>query len=144
MIDIFKDMNFHRIEYKDYSININIGLLEKKGKLDNLPELEKIYIELYKVFDEIEHTENRIQIYHLNKSIEDIEFKMQELWGFPVDRNMHRYWYECPKCSCPQYDNYESRGTEFRHYNSECIIHGTETLNLVNRENKLKRIIYNK
>ena len=88
----------------------------------------------------MEHTENRITLFYLNQSIEPLELKMQELWGFPQDINMHRYWRECPKCTCSEYDNYGSRGTEIRHYHPECLIHGEKTRNLINRENKLKRI----
>jgi len=134
-------MKKHKIVYGKYESYLRVDILERNKKMENLPELVDVYIEMYKIYEKIDNTSNPIELFYLNQSIETLEFKMQELWGFPIDRNMHRYWRECPKCTCPEYDNYESRGTMYRHYNTMCPIHGTETRKLVNRENKINRII---
>ena len=127
-----------RIEYKIYDININIELLERNGKFDNLEELKETYIEMFKIYEKVENTNDPLKMYHLNLSIEDLEFRMQRLWGFPQDRNRHRYWYECPKL-----DNYDNLGTEYRLWSFDCPIHGETTKNLLYREKKLRRILKN-
>ena len=137
-------MEHHEIKYGKYHSYLRIDLLKRNGKEGNIKELENVYIEMYKIFEKMDNTNNPIELYFLNQEIEQIEFKMQELWGFPIDRNMHRYWHECPKCTCPLYDNHEARGTQIRYYDPNCLIHGDKTKQLINREKKLNNIIYGK
>lgn len=55
--------------------------------------------------------------------IQEIEFAMQRLWGFPQDRNHHTHWYRDPKCNCPVMDNDERFGQP-KYVSSECPLHG--------------------
>lgn len=52
-----------------------------------------------------------------------IEFELQEQWGFTIDANFHRPWYR-PGCSCPRMDNEERYGTPYRVTSGDCILHG--------------------
>lgn len=56
--------------------------------------------------------------------IEGIEYTLQLLWGFPMDRNFHKYWYKINGCTCPKLDNMDVYGTEYRYLNKECPFHG--------------------
>lgn len=64
-------------------------------------------------------------ILELEKKIETLEFKLQELYGFRIDSNYHRYWLKNDHCSCPRMDNldpiYFGGGKIHR---SDCPIHG--------------------
>lgn len=55
--------------------------------------------------------------------IEDIEFTLQMLWGFPSDANYHTHWREIKGCSCPTWDNMERIGYG-RVIDSSCPWHG--------------------
>ena len=128
-----------RVTYGKYDMVLNPQMAGKL-KIYQVEELKKVYIELFKVFEQMENEGSRIELYKLNQSIEPLEFKMQELFGFKVDRNYHRYWCECPKCTCPKMDNRDIRGTDIRYYDEECIIHGSQTRNLIQRKEKLEKI----
>jgi len=57
------------------------------------------------------------------KKLKEIEFKMQDVWGFERDSNKHIHWFQNPACSCPTIDNFES--FPFRRlYSGDCILHG--------------------
>jgi hypothetical protein len=129
------------IKYKKYNTFLNLSLLEKNDKLDNLKELKKVYVKLFKIFEKMELTDDRIKLFNYNLSIEELEYQMQELWGFEKNRNMHRYWVECPKCTCPKLDNLQSRGSIYRIYNCDCLIHGNLTRKIIQRKRKLERIL---
>ena len=73
----------------------------------------------------MEKAEDRITLRLLNKSIQEIDFKLQELWGFPINSNYHRWW-EVPKCLCPDMDNRERYGTKYRVTRGDCPIHGKD------------------
>lgn len=132
--------SFH-VEYKNYKNDYNLDLLIKNGKEHNLEKLKNTYINLFKTIEKMEQTDNCIILFNLNKYVTELEFELQRLWGFPENINYHRYWFLLPKCTCPKIDNNELIGSILKYYNNDCIIHGEETLNLVKREKKLKRII---
>jgi len=129
----------YRVTYGKYDILLNPGMVDKM-KIYQVEELKEVYIELFKIFEKMEIEGNRIKLYKLNQSIEPLELKMQECFGIKVDRNYHRYWCECPKCTCPKMDNIDVRGTDIRYHDSECIIHGEKTKLLIERQEKLNNI----
>jgi len=56
-------------------------------------------------------------------AITKIEYRLQKLWGFPVNKNMHRFW-TLPHCSCPKMDNEDRYGTIYHIINQSCVLHG--------------------
>ena len=134
-------METFNVEYKNYKESYNLTLLKNNGKEYNLEALKEVYIKLFKTFEKMEQTDNPITLFRLNKYITELEFEMQELWGFPINEDNHRYWFMCPKYTCPQMDNYVSIGTNYRYYGINCVIHGTNTKRLLNRKDKIERIL---
>lgn len=134
-------MKYFKVKYKKWNENYNLDLLIKNGKKDNLEKLKRVYIELFKTFEKMENIDNPVILYYLNEDITEIEYKLQELWGFTKDSNYHSYWFQCPKCTCPKMDNNDAIGTKYRYYDIDCIVHGKKTLKLVKIEKKIKRII---
>lgn len=57
-------------------------------------------------------------------SVQDIEFSMQNAWGFDENANMHSRWYDDQNCSCPKLDNQDALGSSLKYYSFECKIHG--------------------
>jgi len=127
------------VQYGKYKLQLN-GKLIGKLTIEKAEKLKETYIEMFKIFEQIENTTNRVKILELNQQIEPLEFKMQELFGFKIDRNYHRWWRDCPKCTCPGMDNQDAFGTDFRYYDSNCIIHGNQTRNLAQRKAKLEKL----
>jgi len=129
--------------YNHYSQSLNLDLLKSKNREHFKDQIIETYIEVFKIFEKMDNTDNRVELYHLQNQVIPLEFKLQELWGFKKDKNYHRLWMEHDKCTCPKLDNLDDIGTGMRHINTECIIHGIKTFNIVNRENKLNRILKN-
>jgi len=127
------------VQYGKYKLQLN-GKLIGKLTIEKVEELKDTYIEMFKIFEQIENTTNRVEIFKLNQQLEPLEFKMQELFGFKVDKNYHRWWRDCPKCSCPSMDNQDGFGTDIRYYDGDCIIHGNQTRNLIQRKAKLEKL----
>ena len=125
------------IKYKKYKINVNFNIVpEEKHK-----ELKELYLSMFKIFEKLEKIISPQQTLLLSKELENIEYSMQEIFGFPQNRNYHRYWLEIPTCTCPKLDNQEYYGTEYRLIVEDCPIHGNRIKNIINRIEKIKRIL---
>lgn len=58
------------------------------------------------------------------KVVEGVEYTLQLLWGFSVDKNFHNYWHSLKGCTCPKLDNRELSGVKWNIYDTECPHHG--------------------
>ena len=102
---------------------------EQRKKINELHEqLNKIFDEELKVKTGRRDATSK-QLKKWDAEIKDIEFKLQEAWGFKQDSSFHRHWYEQPLCTCPKMDNKELLGTEHRLINYECPVHGNGGIN---------------
>ena len=113
---------FTHVSNKLSTINQNL-INRQKVSADDVQKIVKLQTIRKYFYDFIELSDDKEEIRRLDKIITQIEFKLQKLWGFPHDRNFHR-WFDVPKCSCPKWDNAESLGSDFRIINPNCIIHG--------------------
>lgn len=129
------------ITYNNYSINVNLTLLKSRNREYLKDEIGNTYIKIFKILEKMENTDNRVELYYLNEQLEPLEFKLQDLWGFDKNSNFHIYWFKSKKCSCPKLDNKNKLGSGLRYINSQCIIHGIKTLNIIKRKEKLNRIL---
>jgi len=120
-------------KYGKYSCVINSHLLDRQNAWKKLNTIKKLHVEKMKVFEKMEICKE-LELPGYAKNIEDIEFKLQKVWGFPQDINFHR-WFDVPKCICPKMDNEDFSGTKFRSYNLKCPVH--KPLNLEEELNKL-------
>lgn len=125
------------IKYKDYKININSNIIDPK----NQQELKETYINMFKLFEKSKTILTTIQIFKLSIDLEKLEYKMQSLFGFPLNRNYHRHWLSVPGCSCPELDNKDYYGTEYRLFDSDCKIHGDKIRNIGKRKEKIKELL---
>ncbi len=102
-------------------MTLNKALLLKQG-IDKETEalLEDEYNFLDSVLREPEYYTDPVA------EIEKREFNLQRLWGFPQDRNYHRYWAHIKGCTCKlhQMDNADRWGTPYRVISQSCHWHG--------------------
>ena len=97
---------------------------EQRDAINDLHhELNKIFDEELKVKTGRRDATNK-QLKKWDNEIKEIEFKLQEAWGFKQDSKYHRYWYDQPLCTCPKMDNKELVGTEHRLIDYRCPVHG--------------------
>jgi len=126
-----KDYPNLTVTRKGKSITISSRLLDKQNAWGNLDRLKEIHLMRLSKIDEMEQVasaaplETRAELLQiLSKIITELDFKLQEAWGFDRNARMHRFW-ELPGCSCPQMDNEERLGTGFHIIDGLCPIHGT-------------------
>ena len=114
--------NFKHVSNKLYMINQNL-VNRQKVSGENVKRIVKLQTIRKYFYDFIELSDDKEEIRRLDRIITQIEFQIQKLWGFPENKNFHR-WFDVPKCSCPKLDNADSLGSKFRTINPNCILHG--------------------
>lgn len=103
---------------------LNKNLVDRQNawkKLDEIAELHHFKKAIYNILEE---TKDRKLMKSLALDLREIEFKLQETWGFPLDANFHRFW-DYPKCECPKIDNYDAY-PHLQYINNNCPLHGEE------------------
>ena len=92
------------VKYKDQEIKLNEKLLDRQDCWDNLDELKATHLSRLIVEHAMGLTDDAQDIKNLNKTWTELQFKLQELWGFPKNQDYHRFW-DIPACTCPKMDN---------------------------------------
>lgn len=64
---------------------------------------------------------------------DEIEFTLQDLWGFERDKKFHKFW-ELPGCECPKMDNDDAYPHGRYIYSLGCPIH--KYIKLINDTSK--------
>lgn len=59
-----------------------------------------------------------------NDIVTRLEFECQKYWGFEQDEKFHQWWFNFSSCQCPQMDNRDNIGCEYRIVNNNCPLHG--------------------
>lgn len=114
------------ITYKGELVkSLNRSLVERQGlDQDRIDVIKALHIEMIQLFEKAENTDDVNELREIAFSVENVEFMMQEAWGFEKNRNYHTHWFKIPKCDCPYFDNLDNVGTEYRIINDDCLIHG--------------------
>jgi hypothetical protein len=115
--------------YKELSnYNVNIEYLKTlKLKKSVLSKMVILYSDLEFLLNNGVHVKTDEERKKLVKMVENIEYDLQECWGFNKDVSFHSYWYRIKGCTCPKIDNADRFGTEVRVYNAGCKFHGEVT-----------------
>lgn len=103
------------IPYQDLVVNyngkevlmLNKALLDQQNAWDNLEEIKETHWLKLVICEMVQETEDASELKSLAQDLTEIEFYLQELWGFPKDIKFHRFW-EYPKCECPKFDNLDA------------------------------------
>lgn len=105
--------------------SLNPRLIEKQNlNSETVLSIVGLHEKKLSVFEEMKATDDSVKLRELASLITDIEFKLQDLWGFQRNADFHRFW-EVPKCICPKLDNEDRWGLPVgRYYNKDCPVHG--------------------
>jgi hypothetical protein len=107
-----------RAEMREVILNENFLKNSPKG-VKNKEIIEILFGFKEAIFD----MENSYSNYkEMHEDLHIIEESIQEAFGFPQDKNYHRFW-EWPGCACPVFDNMDSWGTPTKYYSAECPVH---------------------
>lgn len=90
---------------------------------ENLAALRLSHIVREKLFNMARKTKDSRKLKAFAELFEELEFEQQRLWGFPQDRNFHR-WFDLPGCTCPKMDNEDAYSTDRRIVMHSCPAHG--------------------
>jgi len=119
-------MNYdkYRVKYKDTEYVINPLLTKEKGLSDEtISKIISKHIEKLRVYEKMKKAEDDNTLQFFADMVREIEFELQDLWGFERDYSFHE-WYLVPGCICPKIDNRERRGTKYQIIDLNCPIHG--------------------
>lgn len=103
---------------------LNKQLLDKHNAWSNLDKLKDTHVLKLTIYDLMKDTMDAKLLKSLAKDITEIEYELQDLWGFPRDRSFHRFWI-APGCSCPTMDN-EDGYPNVSIINVCCRLHGID------------------
>lgn len=122
------DIDKYTVRVGDDTVRLNEHLAKQQNISDEALELLKEShverIHLFAAAKVAAANDDVALLRELAAKFEALEFRQQALWNFPQDANYHM-WFTLPGCTCPTLDNYDRRGTAYRVYNGNCLIHGT-------------------
>lgn len=105
---------------------INEQLAESRGiSAENKEEIIRAHRLLQLINENIGDYVSEIGYKRVAQMVEDLDYRLQELWGFPLDKAYHTYWYQINGCTCPKMDNQETLGTGRKWINQSCPFHGS-------------------
>ena len=96
---------------------------ERNISLENVVEIKNLHRIRVETFKKMEKTKSRPKLRALANEVEEIEYELQDSWGFPRDKSFHR-WFEVPRCTCPKMDNADNIGVpDYNIIMGDCPIH---------------------
>lgn len=101
---------------------LNKALLDQQNCWDNLEAIKDAHVIKLCIYEIIQDEKDTEALKTLAQDLTEIEFYLQELWGFSKDSRYHRFWLY-PKCECPKMDN-EDDYPHLQYYNAGCPLHG--------------------
>ena len=116
-------MHSHEVTTKGHLNPLLIA--RQKLNNDDLDKIVELHGELHEVFDEMEKNEHDVpKLRNLALVVKQLEFDLQEAWGFDKNEDWHSWWFQVPHCTCPNLDNFDLIGTRLRIINDGCPVHG--------------------
>ena len=105
------------------ALRLNKNLILRQGLTEG--EVEKIKeLHVCRLILEWEIATNKDADFEsLIRDWHEVQFKLQEAWKFPLDKNYHRFW-DIPTCKCPKMDNDDAYPTGYYVYSADCPLHG--------------------
>lgn len=119
MIEKFDAKDKYLVKYNELRDRVEKKRVSNKK---NLPKLKSCLLEKLKIYDILEKSETDDNLDQYYKSLTDMEYNMQILYGEEEDISCHRFW-ETPKCTCPKIDNLEIYPSTNPIFDKDCPIH---------------------
>jgi len=110
--------------YNDRKMIINQELAEKRGISDEtIRQIQRLHLLREALKDIMATVENQELLPGLALTLQDLDFQLQDHWGFVRDPSFHR-WFDVPRCTCPKLDNEENLGrSDMAIISSNCPVH---------------------
>ena len=108
---------------------LNKQLLDSQNAWGNLIIIKDLHGQLLEVYDKMSRARSEKSLRKYDKMCTELEFKLQDAWGFGRDANYHRFWNR-PKCGCPKLDNEDAYPTGYYVINHSCKLHGHRNIGL--------------
>ena len=89
----------------------------------DIEKLVKLHVRRLTIFDRMKKMSSSKSLKRFVPVIEKLEFEMQKVWKFKVDRNYHTWWYQVPHCNCPKGGNFLLFGKSKRLISTDCPVH---------------------
>lgn len=109
-----------RVQMIGYALAIRNEL--SQSQIKNLVGLHTAMERVFKlaaVINELPKSEDRIKSSKLiSNAIEKIEYAIQNIWGFQMNSEFHRYWLQTPNCNCTSHES----------ISKDCIFHKDKSL----------------
>jgi hypothetical protein len=102
---------------------VNANLLDRQLCWENLATIKELHWQRFWVHDIMENTDHPDTLRAFDAVCTDIEFALQDAWGFDRDQNRHKFWYR-PKCKCPNMDNNDNYPVGHYLISGDCPLHG--------------------
>ena len=102
---------------------LNKALLDQQNCWKNLDKLKALHEERLELEDMMHASNDPGFLILCDTLYTQIEFELQDAWGFPRNANFHRFWMR-PKCTCPHIDNEDSYPFGFYVTVGNCPLHG--------------------
>jgi hypothetical protein len=112
------------MKMKEITILNSNWIKDKVIDSDGIAKLEEIHAKRIDLFNRIEKETDVVKLHEMAKEIDDIDFELQDGWGFDRDKRYHTWWYRLPKCKCPKMDNKDRIGTGLCIISWDCPLHG--------------------
>lgn len=119
-----EDLNCYTWDGRFYGRLSETLVAKQKLTEQQVQKIKELHCARSVVWDCMLGTEDKEELHILSEFMEQCEYALQKAWGFPQDRNMHNWWL-VPKCTCPEMDNEDAYGTEYRCINMKCPVHGS-------------------
>lgn len=108
-------------------LRLNSALIESRNiSVDDVKRIKDLHVSRIINRDEmakLDPVNDRDALRQLTALNEELEYFLQDAWGFPRDNSFH-YWYELPHCTCPKLDNMDMKGSGQRIISVTCPLHG--------------------
>jgi len=84
-------------------------------------EIIEILFEFQEIIQQMDSVYADHKAMHLD--IHSIHFSIQEAFGFPQNKDFHRFWEWGCGCTCPMFDNLDTWGLKIKYYAANCEVH---------------------
>lgn len=91
--------------------------------LEQISIIEELHIKRDELFSKMASIDNKEELKEMDKKCREIEFALQDAWGFEREDRFHKFWIR-PHCRCPKLDNEDRYPTGYYIMSDACPLHG--------------------
>lgn len=102
---------------------LNKDLLDRQNCWENLEHIKAGHRARLELEDKMKATDDQALLKALDRAYTEVEFRLQDFWGFDRNINFHKFWNR-PKCQCPRMDNEDAYPTGYYVRTDSCPLHG--------------------